>query len=281
MKLFKFFMVFNFSVQTSLFVASCEPVKSFPSISSKTDLTTLNYLFEKNNIEIINFDYLNYINGYFEHNGFTDVLETKKITNNILEVNNSWTEEIKSYYESLSKIYLPIINENVYDFTGMTFIVENIFVDDFSFLIQSSDDNDNDLKSKVSCTMAITILKGWETMGKILLDVSMNESDYFTGTDSFQFINKWMETIYSDIKIIGLDDENRFIVNNFKLDENSIENFKKTLISRESDLKNLYLKEDDINYWSENEKVIDESTGKETIDKIEGFTIKNQKYVFN
>ncbi|QBQ07683.1 hypothetical protein SGLAD_v1c04840 [Spiroplasma gladiatoris] len=276
---------------SSLTVMSCEPVKSFPSVSATTTISNLNNLFIGKEIQPVYFDYLKYINGFFEHSNFSDVLSTNKVTTNKIET-SKLSEANVIYYNALKNIYKPIEIGTELDFSGMTFIIENIFIDDFAFVKNNStnqspkkiNENENEsqeeeLLSYANTTMAITILKGWETVGKILLQVKMEENDYFKKNISMMFINKWLESLFSNLTINKLNKYGWYEYSGYEINKDNIDSFRTSIVSKTNKLKNLEITNEDISLWNETKIEIDKN-GKEIEKKYFGYELKGQKYIY-
>ncbi|QGS51921.1 hypothetical protein [Spiroplasma tabanidicola] len=283
--LIKFLLAFNILTFASSSITSCEPIKTFPSVSAQSNIETLNQLFIGQEIEPVYINYLKYINGFFEHSGFEDALSTNKITTSLIDTDKLNETELK-YYNSLKNIYQPVQNENILDFSGMTFIVENIFIDEFGFVkndtkkeTREENVSDQDLKSYVNTTMAITVLKGWKTVGRLLLQVKMDEKDYFLRDTSFQFINKWLESSYSLISVNKKDKHGWYTYSNYEINEDNVETFKKDIISKANRLKNFEIKNNEISLWSEK---LNEEDKNGQIKEVtyNGFELKGQRYTF-
>ncbi|AHI52876.1 hypothetical protein [Spiroplasma culicicola] len=253
-KLLSILSILSLSSQPVALVAACEPIESFPSVSSSISIEDLNAkLFKHNRIEQVYFDNLEYVGKYFEHLNFESGLVTIKTTDPKISLNENMSEQELIFYSDLANIFKPIsLSENEYDYTGLTFFIENIFIDDFSI-----SRNEDQLEAHVETTMAVSVLKGWKMTGKMLLTVTQNQNS--TGVVPFLFINTWLRSIYSDFNPI-LDDNGVFVLDeDFNQDLNNV---KETILKKQSALKGLALTEEDI--------VIKENKT--------GFKILNQEY---
>ncbi len=224
-----------------LTVISCEPIQTFPSISSRITTDGLEKLFSGDNkITPVNFKYLEYINGYWEHNGFESSLDTYKVNNHIVNIYGETEEEIaeKIFFTSLAQIFDTSLVNNEYDFTGLTFVIENIFVDSLTFNYQQKI-----LETNTQTTLAVTVNKGWETKGKMLLEVKTSEP--YSEIDAYAFICKWMESTLYNFKVLEYNEKEAiyFINDDFSFEN---EELITTLIQKSKSLNGLVVKKSDI-----------------------------------
>ncbi|ASP28273.1 hypothetical protein SCORR_v1c05010 [Spiroplasma corruscae] len=167
-------------VTPSLNVISCEQIETFPSKHANVKTSSLEKFFEqKNNIKPYNIDYIELINNSWEHIGFENNISTHKIDYSFVSISDS---EIKSdFFSSLIELYEPTTADGInYDFTGLTFYIENIFLNLISV--------NSEFELTVNSDVAITIKKGWKTVGKILLTLE-NDVPY-EKKETINFINK-------------------------------------------------------------------------------------------
>ncbi|QEH61835.1 hypothetical protein SCHIN_v1c06380 [Spiroplasma chinense] len=264
-KLLPFLTSLNVIASSTSTLVACEPIETFPSVNISTSIDILNELFSKDPIETAHFEYLEYINGFFEHVGFNDSLSVKKITSsspesiNVDENSSQFERDRNSYYNALATIYGPKVYSNTFDFTAMGFIIENIFIDDFTFIQEN-----NDLKINLSSTMAITVLKGWKTVGKVLMEVKDDNNS--NELKSLMFLNRWIQSIFPSFKVLKIDENNNFIVDRGFLNF-STDNLISTVLKNQSVLKGLNLTNDSFDF----EKL---STDNE-------FTILGRKYLID
>ncbi|ALD66404.1 hypothetical protein [Spiroplasma cantharicola] len=185
---------------SSIMSVSCKPIISIASKSFTGFTNDLNIFFKKNEtIKVYNLEYLEFINDSWEHNGFESSLSSNKIENNIVELNiNNPTEA--EFIQTLSEIYNPNVIDNFYDFTGMTIIVENIFLN--SIVVNNENGFYN---TKVESDLALTIKKGWKDQGKIL--ASLTNSNALNKTETFYFINKIISGINFRLKVLEKQNE--------------------------------------------------------------------------
>ncbi|AUB31544.1 hypothetical protein [Spiroplasma floricola] len=173
---------------------SCEAIVTIASKSYKGKTDEINIFFNgKNIIKPYNLKYLEFINDSWEHFGFESSLSSNKIENNLILVT---TDEEKNFINVLSEIYKPlVIATDLYDFTGMTIIVENIFLNS----INVKRVNENDYSTTIESELALTIKKGWKEQGKIL--ASLSNSTPLDKAETFLFINKIINGIELNLKV--------------------------------------------------------------------------------
>lgn len=234
----------SLTVPVATNIVACEPVEQFPSKSATTTDAVINELFTYNNINLLYFDYLSYINGFFEHVNFDGSLSINKTSSPILSSNEGWDENKTNYYQALSQIFLPRVADGGMDFTGMTYIIENIFIDDFVFSITPS------LNVSVTTTMAVTVLKGWKTVGKLLLSAS--NATPLNNWDTNQFINVWIKSL-GDALITSVTDDKTGSDDYFSVRTNlSATNLVEQIVRRSTQLKGFLITTDNF--------IIDEKT---------------------
>ncbi|AKU79748.1 hypothetical protein [Spiroplasma turonicum] len=204
---------------TSISVISCEQIESFPSKHANVNTTTLEKFFlPENNLKPYNTKYMELINNSWEHIGFNNNISTHKIDHSIVDISEK--ELLTDFFNSLVNLYTPSKDKNnLYDFTGLTFYIENIFLNLISV--------DVNLELTVNSDIAITIKKGWKTVGKILLTLendipyNINETIYFI--NKIFYSTKFVKSITKneDKKTIDVFD---FIINS-NLNEKNFDEF--------------------------------------------------------
>ncbi|QHX36653.1 hypothetical protein [Spiroplasma sp. BIUS-1] len=171
------------------FSVSCDPVVSVPSKSYQGTTSELNIFFNnKNTIKPYDLNYLEYINDSWEHFGFESSLSSNKID----ITSPSVSENDQKFINVLTEIYKP---SSPNDFTGLTIVVENIFLN--SINVKRSEDGV--YKTKVQSDLALTIQKGWKEQGKILASIT-NSTD-LNKLETFSFINKIITGIGFGLKV--------------------------------------------------------------------------------
>ncbi|WP_144416400.1 hypothetical protein [Spiroplasma litorale] len=239
-KLLIFLLSINIVTSTSLSVISCDQIETFPSKHANAKTSILQKFFEiENNIKPYDVRYIELINNSWEHIGFNNNISTYKIDKSIIELSNE--EKVSEFFASLIEIYNPKYNGNVYDFTGLTFYIENIFLNQIMV-------NEN-LELTVNSDVAITLKKGWKTVGKILL--TLENDELYSKLETTYFINKIMTSTSFGIEIFenteNLDEScNFFIKGNIKQD--NFDSFIDEIISKEKVINNLVLKKEYFTY---------------------------------
>ncbi|WP_339020143.1 hypothetical protein [Spiroplasma endosymbiont of Atherix ibis] len=200
-KIFSIFSSIIIITLASALSVSCEPIVTIASKSYKGGTNEINIFFNnKDVIKPYNLKYLEFINNSWEHFGFDSSLSSNKIENNIIIVR---TEEEKKFISVLSEIYKPlIISTDKYDFTGMTIIVENIFLN----LVDVERIDENNYSTIIESELALTIKKGWKEQGKIL--ASLSNSTPLDKEETFLFINKIINGIEFNLKVSDAMKEN-------------------------------------------------------------------------
>ncbi|AGR41144.1 hypothetical protein [Spiroplasma taiwanense] len=266
--IFSSFSIFSFPV----LVTACEAIETFPSKNFSTTTNVINKFFseEINKIKPYNFKYLQLINNSWEHIGFESNLSTHKANNVIFDSSNLTIEE-KSFVDILSSLYNPIIMDDEINFTGLTFAIENIFLNSITL--------NKEFESVAQSEIAITIKKGWKISGKLLLTLETSSNDLIPKEETFQFINKIIESLKFNFKIQEnyefeeteeiADDYDFYITGN--IDSIIFDSFREELLKKQFILNGLNLKNSDIQY----EEI--ESNGEDLIKTI---TIAGIKYRF-
>ncbi|WP_342259235.1 hypothetical protein [Spiroplasma endosymbiont of Dioctria linearis] len=235
-----------FIIPTSAIMSvSCDPLISIASKSFTGFTNDINIFFKDNEtIKLYNLDYLEFINDSWEHNGFESSLSSNKIANNKVELDLDNPTEAE-FLKILAEIYNPNIIENSYDFTGMTIIVENIFLN--SIVVKNVD---GAYSTKVESDLALTIKKGWKDQGKVL--ASLTNSNPLNKSETFNFINKIIDGINFRLKV--LEKQNEKGNWDYEIDGTLNEDQKKAFISKLT--------------WSAKTKLSLDLTGKITFEKI-------------
>ncbi|AUM62649.1 hypothetical protein [Spiroplasma monobiae] len=173
----------------STLTVACDPIESIPSKSYQGTTKEINVLFNNDNGDVIkpyDLNYLFFINDSWEHFGFESSLSSNKIDNpNIVSDDNEFINILNEIYKS----------KTPNDFTGMTIVVENIFVNSIDVKV----DGEN-YETTLQSDLALTIKKGWKEQGKILASIN-NSPNPLNKEETFSFINKIIEGIGFGLKV--------------------------------------------------------------------------------
>ncbi|WP_338984262.1 hypothetical protein [Spiroplasma endosymbiont of Diplazon laetatorius] len=183
---------------TSTLTVACDPIVSIASKSYTGETKDINIFFEDNDtIKPYDLRYLRFINDSWEHYGFESSLSSNKVDKHKTNI-----DENNKFLEILIDIYKPTRDGNNLDFTGMTIVIENIFLN--SIVVVR--DKDGNYSTQIESELAITIKKGWKETGKVLATVkNINPLDK---NRTFDFINRIMMGI--EPSIIVSEERNKY-----------------------------------------------------------------------
>ncbi|AGR42110.1 hypothetical protein [Spiroplasma diminutum] len=182
---------------SSILTTACDPIISIASKSFTGTTDDLNIFFnDKSTIKPYSLQYLEFINDSWEHNGFESSLFSTKIQNSKITPDLDNETEVE-FIKILSEIYKPAISDTTYDFTGMTIVVENIFLN--SIKVDVNENENRSYATNIESDLALTIKKGWKEQGKILATVTTSKP--IEKDETFKFINKIIEGLNFKLKV--------------------------------------------------------------------------------
>ncbi|WP_342269412.1 hypothetical protein [Spiroplasma endosymbiont of Aspidapion aeneum] len=198
---------FSFTPQVCGDVLSCENTKQ-EFFSNTISPKILDDLFTKQiySQQIpVYFKYLNYSKNSWTHTGYTNILDTLKITNQILTNKdyNKLTKSDKSFIDDIKKYCHGKVKDGEYiNMSGLTFNIENIFINSVSI---DGILNNNNKGVTVNATAIVTFSIGWQSVSKAILNI-ITDDNFYSNYDSLKFINTIIESYQPKTKIIPVID---------------------------------------------------------------------------